>query len=244
MSPTDRPHVLVVDDMQNTRLLVRLLLEKQFNADVSEAPDGLGAVTVAIKKPPDLVVSDVAMPRMNGLELVKSLREMPQLADVPIILLTSKGEQVYRTRAAMLKVQDYLVKPFSPTTFMQLLSRYLQARRLVTHGNGGGIRGGQFRRFESVSGDGQPQRDTISPAADPARAAGVAPGDEEHAHCSRLDVSFPLLQHALPPERLAYRLSTGPGQAVRSGDRIAARARDEDPLPLLSEGRRARPQPL
>ncbi len=126
MSPTDRPHVLVVDDMQNTRLLVRLLLEKQFNADVSEAPDGLGAITVAIKKPPDLVVSDVAMPRMNGLELVKSLREMPQLADVPIILLTSKGEQVYRTRAAMLKVQDYLVKPFSPTTFMQLLSRYLK----------------------------------------------------------------------------------------------------------------------
>ena len=125
MPLTDRPHVLVVDNMQNTRLLVRLLLEKQFAADVSEAPDGLAAVTIAIKKRPDLVISDVAMPRMNGLELVRSLRDMPQLADVPIILLTSKGEQVYRTRAALLKVQDYLVKPFSPTTFMQLLSRYL-----------------------------------------------------------------------------------------------------------------------
>jgi len=118
--------VLVVDDMQNTRLLVRLLLEKRFNADVSEAPDGLVAMTICIKKPPDLVIADVAMPRMNGLELVKSLREMPELAAVPIILLTSKGDQVYRTRAAMLKVQDYLVKPFSPTTFSELLGRYLE----------------------------------------------------------------------------------------------------------------------
>jgi len=122
----ERPHVLVVDDMQNTRLLLRLLLEKQFDAEVSEAPDGLAALTIAIKKPPDLVVADVAMPRMNGLELVKSLREMPQLASVPIILVTSKSEQVYRVRAAMLKVQDYLVKPFSPATFAQLLGQYLK----------------------------------------------------------------------------------------------------------------------
>lgn len=126
MSSMERPHVLVVDDMQNTRLLLRLLLEKQFDAEVSEAPDGLAALTIAIKKPPDLVVADVAMPRMNGLELVKSLREMPQLASVPIILVTSKSEQVYRVRAAMLKVQDYLVKPFSPATFAQLLGQYLK----------------------------------------------------------------------------------------------------------------------
>lgn len=125
MSLTNRPHVLVVDDMRNTRILVRFLLEKQFNADVSEAPDGLAAVALAIKKPPDLVISDVAMPRMNGLELVKSLREMPQLSGMPIILLTAKGEQVYRTQATLLRVQDYLVKPFSPATFTGLLSRYL-----------------------------------------------------------------------------------------------------------------------
>jgi len=128
MSPAGQTHVLVVDDMQNTRLLVRLLLEKQFRTRVSEAPDGLTALTIAIKDPPDLIISDVAMPRMNGLELVKSLRDMPQLANVPIILLTTKGEQIYRTRAAMLKVQDYLVKPFSPATFSELLGRYLRSK--------------------------------------------------------------------------------------------------------------------
>ena len=129
MSPSGQPRVLVVDDMQNTRTLIRLLLEKQFGAVVTEAPDGLVALTGAIKNPPDLIISDVAMPRMNGLELVKSLRDMPQLADVPIILLTSKSEQIYRTRAAMLKVQDYLVKPFSPATFSQLVGRYLTRAR-------------------------------------------------------------------------------------------------------------------
>jgi CheY-like chemotaxis protein len=121
----EQPHVLVVDDMQNTRLLVRLLLEKQFKVNVVEAEDGLAALTLAIKSPPGLIISDVAMPRMNGLELVKSLRDMPQLASVPIILLTTKGEQVYRTRAAMLQVQDYLVKPFSPGTFAEVLGKYL-----------------------------------------------------------------------------------------------------------------------
>ncbi len=125
MSPSGQPNVLVVDDMQNTRILVRLLLEKQFAARVTEAPDGLAALTIAIKDPPDLVISDVAMPRMNGLELVKSLREMPELSEVPIILLTSKSEQVYKTRAAMLKVQDYLVKPFTPASFTELLGQYL-----------------------------------------------------------------------------------------------------------------------
>lgn len=116
--------VIVADGSQNTRLLVRHLLEKQFGAEVSEAPDGLSALTLAIKRKPDLVMSAVAMPRMNGLELVKSIREMPQLADVPVILVTSKGEQVYRTRAAMLKVQDYLVKPFSLVTFTKMLGKY------------------------------------------------------------------------------------------------------------------------
>ena len=128
MSAEGQPHVLCVDDMQNTRLLVRLLLEKQFGARVSEAPDGLAALTIAIKEPPDLVISDVAMPRMNGLELVKSLRDMPQLANMPIILLTTKGEQVYRTRAAMLQVQDYLIKPFSPATFAEVLGKYLPTK--------------------------------------------------------------------------------------------------------------------
>lgn len=127
MAGTGQPHVMVVDDMQNTRMLVRLLLEKQFDAQVTEAPDGLAALTVAIKNPPDLVISDVAMPRMNGLELVKSLRDMPQFAETPIVLLTSKGEQVYRTRAQMLRVQDYLVKPFSPATFAEVLGRYLKS---------------------------------------------------------------------------------------------------------------------
>jgi CheY-like chemotaxis protein len=125
VSPPGQPNVLVVDDMQNTRMLVRLLLEKQFKAQVTEAPDGLAALTIAIKDPPDLIISDVAMPRMNGLEFVKSIRDMPELADVPIILLTSKSEQVYKTRAAMLKVQDYLVKPFTPASFTELLGQYL-----------------------------------------------------------------------------------------------------------------------
>ncbi len=126
MADTEQPHVLVVDDMQNTRLLVRLLVEKQFGARVTEAPDGLAALSIAVKDPPDLVISDIAMPRMNGLELVKSLRNMPQLVEVPIILLTSKGEQVYRTRAQMMQVQDYLVKPFSPAAFTEILSRHMQ----------------------------------------------------------------------------------------------------------------------
>ncbi|MCE3201379.1 response regulator transcription factor [Paenibacillus sonchi] len=118
------PKVLVVDDDANIRELVRLYLEDE-GIEVVQKGNGAEALEYAENHPPDLVVLDIMMPGMDGWALCARLRE---LGDMPMLMITAKGEPADRIKGFKLGTDDYLVKPFDPMELalrvQALLKRY------------------------------------------------------------------------------------------------------------------------
>ena len=108
------PAILVVDDDRRTVGLVRLYLEREGHA-VRAAHDGQEALELARAAPPDLVVLDLMLPRLDGLDVCQALRggEEP-LRRVPIIMLTARTTEEEKLLGLDLGADDYLTKPFSP----------------------------------------------------------------------------------------------------------------------------------
>ena len=107
----DQKTVLVVDDHAEIRAFVRRHLGETYH--IEEAADGAEALEKARAHPPDLVLSDVMMPRLDGFGLVAALRADPELDFVPILLLTARAEPEDRLTGLGLGADDYLTKPFS-----------------------------------------------------------------------------------------------------------------------------------
>ncbi len=104
--------VLIVDDCAVTRKLVALYLKKAGFGSV-QAENGLEALEKLAQEPVDLVVTDLNMPRMDGLALTKSLRSEPQYARLPIVMLTTEAEETARAMGLEAGVSAYLTKPVS-----------------------------------------------------------------------------------------------------------------------------------
>lgn len=105
--------ILVVDDDQELRDLLSLKLSKE-EFRVFLAADGKAGFEMAKSKNPDLVVLDINMPKMTGMEVCKALRSEEKTKDVPIIMLTAKNEEIDRVLGLEFGADDYLTKPFSP----------------------------------------------------------------------------------------------------------------------------------
>ncbi|WP_028608488.1 response regulator transcription factor [Paenibacillus harenae] len=103
-------HVLVVDDDPHIRELVRVILQKE-GLSVKEAEDGAAALEQMESSPADMVILDIMMPHMDGWELCRELRKH---YDIPLLMLTAKGEMADKVRGFNLGTDDYLVKPFDP----------------------------------------------------------------------------------------------------------------------------------
>jgi DNA-binding response OmpR family regulator len=111
--------VLVADDDADIRELVLFKLESA-GFEVAAVADGQTALDTALADPPDLVVLDLMMPGLTGLEVCSALRGAPATAQLPIIMLTAKAQDADITRGLATGADDYIVKPFSPR---ELLSR-------------------------------------------------------------------------------------------------------------------------
>lgn len=107
----DRPRILVVDDDAWILRMVTTVLEKRGYA-VETACDGEEAFEKAVANPPQLLITDVMMPNMDGWSLVKALRGRPDFAFVPVIFLSTLGSDEDRIRGFRLGADDYLPKPF------------------------------------------------------------------------------------------------------------------------------------
>jgi two-component system KDP operon response regulator KdpE len=117
-----RPHILVVDDEpQITRVLRTTLMAQGY--DIRVANDGETALEIAKDFTPDLVLTDLAMPNMSGIELCKRLRQSSQ---VPIVVLSVRGEERSKVEALDSGADDYITKPFSTG---ELLARIRAALR-------------------------------------------------------------------------------------------------------------------
>ena len=119
-----KARVLVVDDEKDIRELIKFYLNKE-GFEVLEAGDGEEALEIFENEYIDLGIIDVMMPVMDGFELVENLKEFK---DIPVIMLTAKGESKDKLRGFSVGADDYVVKPFDPTELMArvraVLKRY------------------------------------------------------------------------------------------------------------------------
>jgi chemosensory pili system protein ChpA (sensor histidine kinase/response regulator) len=117
------PLVLVVDDSLTVRRVTQRLLQRE-GYRVALAKDGFEALERLAEERPSIVLSDIEMPRMDGFDLVRNLRADPNLAGLPVVMITSRIAQKHRDYAAELGVDHYLGKPYSEEELLSLVSHY------------------------------------------------------------------------------------------------------------------------
>ena len=119
--------VLIVDDASFTRDIMRKGLRAEFPSfTTEEAPDGLKAQKLLEKMPFDLILCDWEMPEMNGAELLTWIRNNEPIKDTPFIMVTSRGDKEHVVKAIELKVNNYIVKPFSNDKLGKVVANVLQ----------------------------------------------------------------------------------------------------------------------
>ena len=105
--------VLIVEDEPDIRDLLAFHLERE-GYHVTRSRTGADALRQVRARPPDLILLDLMLPELDGLEVCRRLRQDPRTASVPIVMLTARGEEVDRILGLELGADDYIVKPFSP----------------------------------------------------------------------------------------------------------------------------------
>jgi len=120
--------VLIVEDEPDIRELVVHHLKRE-GYQVSAASSGEEALRQVHAAPPDLVILDLMMPAMDGLEVCRRLRQDPATTSLPIVMLTAKGEEVDRVLGLEIGADDYVVKPFSPKELLARVRAVLRRSR-------------------------------------------------------------------------------------------------------------------
>lgn len=122
------PTVLIVEDDEDNRLMLKIMLE-MWNYRVLEAEDGEEAVNSARINRPDLILMDLKMQLLSGLEATRQIRRSAEIGDVPIIFVSGCGEAGFRRAALDAGGNDYLVKPIVFEHLEGVLAEYLGARQ-------------------------------------------------------------------------------------------------------------------
>ncbi len=119
--------ILVVDDEPHIGRIIQFKLE-QGPYDVTLSHDGIAALNLLRRDDPfDLILLDIMLPRLGGLELLAQLRRLPHRQGTPVIMLTAKGNETDRTQAEALGADDFVVKPFSPKRLLARIDEIFHA---------------------------------------------------------------------------------------------------------------------
>jgi len=118
------PHILTVDDSASMRQMVAFTL-RDAGYEVSEAEDGSEALTIAEKEKFDLVLADVNMPKMDGISLIKKLRELATYQYTPLLMLTTESSMERKTEGKEAGATGWIVKPFEPDNLVATIRRVL-----------------------------------------------------------------------------------------------------------------------
>jgi chemosensory pili system protein ChpA (sensor histidine kinase/response regulator) len=122
--------VMVVDDSLTVRRVTQRLLVRE-GYRVVTAKDGLEALEKLADERPVVLLSDIEMPRMDGFDLLRNVRSDPRLADLPVVMITSRIAQKHRDYAAELGVDHYLGKPYSEEELLAIVARHAGTAVLV-----------------------------------------------------------------------------------------------------------------
>lgn len=122
-----RYKVLTVDDSKTVRIIVKKAF-KPFDCEILEAANGVEGLAVAAKETPDLILLDVTMPVMDGVEMLTKLKSDPALKQIPVIMLTAEGGRDNVLKIAKIGVRDYMVKPFKEELLIEKCSRVIDLK--------------------------------------------------------------------------------------------------------------------
>ena len=134
--------ILIVDDEEMIRNVLREYVEFEGN-EAFEAADGMEAVRACRDNDYDLIIMDVMMPHLDGFSAVK---EIKKTKDIPVIMLSARGEEYDKLFAFEMGVDDYVTKPFSPKELMARINAVTKRRKQKMHGN-------EILKFEGLEVD-------------------------------------------------------------------------------------------
>ncbi|MCD6271349.1 MAG: response regulator [Deltaproteobacteria bacterium] len=117
--------ILTVDDSKTIRMIVKKAF-KPFDCKLSEAENGVEGLAAAAKEKPDLIVLDITMPVMNGIEMLEKLKGEPDLQDIPVIMLTAESGKDNVMQIVKMGVKDYMVKPFKGEQLIERAEKVVQ----------------------------------------------------------------------------------------------------------------------
>ena len=129
--------VLTVDDSKTIRTIVKKAF-KPYDCEMFEAENGVEGLAVAVKVQPDLIVLDLTMPVMNGLEMLEKLRGQQTFMAIPVIMLTAESGRENVIRIVKMGVKDYIVKPFKGEQLIERAEKILKLE-LKKDGDGEGL---------------------------------------------------------------------------------------------------------
>ena len=119
-------NILVVDDSTTMRQMICFTLTS-VNHTVTEAPNGVEGLKLAINGKFDLIVSDVNMPEMDGIEMVKAIRALPAYKSIPILMITTEFQAEEKQKGKAAGATGWIVKPFNPEVLLNILDKVLVA---------------------------------------------------------------------------------------------------------------------
>jgi CheY-like chemotaxis protein len=126
-NPNNGPRtILIVDDFDDTRLLLKTWLQKK-GFRVVEAEDGNRAIAAAEHNRPDLIIMDVEMPELDGLEATRRIRRLENFAEVPIVAVSAYGADQYREHALAAGCNEYVSTPFEPEELERLIRSLIKS---------------------------------------------------------------------------------------------------------------------
>ncbi len=122
-----RYKVLTVDDSKTVRIIVKKAF-KAYDCEIIEAANGVEGLAIAAKETPDLILLDVTMPVMDGVEMLTKLKADPVLKPIPVVMLTAEGGRDNVLKIAKIGVRDYMVKPFREEVLIDKASRIIDLK--------------------------------------------------------------------------------------------------------------------
>ena len=120
--------ILVVDDFTTMRRIVKNILKQLGYENILEADDGASALEVLKREKIQFIISDWNMPQMSGIELLKTVRATEDWKDLPFLMVTAEGQKENVIEAVKNKVNNYILKPFTPETLMEKINKIFEAK--------------------------------------------------------------------------------------------------------------------
>jgi two-component system chemotaxis response regulator CheY len=117
--------ILIADDSASMRAMLVAIVEAQGDYRIVEARNGFEALRLLPRYNVDLIMTDINMPDINGLELISYLRNNSNYKNIPVFIISSEGSAKDIEKGKQLGADEYLVKPFSPESLQQLTDQYL-----------------------------------------------------------------------------------------------------------------------